>query len=67
MLVTKEGRTRTALITGGNSGIGKHTAIGLLQRGYRVAITSREPQRGASAKAEIERLAGGGKVDCLRL
>ncbi|MEX1365004.1 MAG: SDR family oxidoreductase [Nannocystaceae bacterium] len=65
--MSKEGRTRIALITGGNSGIGKHTAIGLLQRGYRVAITSRDPQRGEAAKAEIERLAGGGEVDCLRL
>lgn len=55
------------MITGGNSGIGKHTAVGLMKQGYRVAITSRDPQRGSAAKAEIERLAGSGEVDCLRL
>jgi NAD(P)-dependent dehydrogenase (short-subunit alcohol dehydrogenase family) len=57
---------KVALITGGNSGIGKHTAIGLLQQGYRVMITSRDPERGKAALAEIEQ-AGGGSVECLPL
>lgn len=57
---------KVALITGGNSGIGMHTAIGLSRAGHRVVITSRDPQRGEAARAEIERL-GGGRVDCLRL
>ncbi len=56
-----------ALVTGGNSGIGKHTAVGLLRQGYRVLITSRNPQRGAEALAEIERLSEHDQVECLPL
>ncbi len=59
--------SRIALITGGNSGIGKWTAIGLLRAGYRVMITSRNPERGEQAMAEIRERAGEGEVDCLTL
>jgi len=56
-----------ALVTGANSGVGKHTAIGLLRQGYRVLITSRNPQRGAEALAEIKRLSEHDEVECLPL
>lgn len=66
----REGMSSTtpiALVTGGNSGIGKHTAIGLLRKGYRVVITSRDPERGAAAIAEIRELSGHDAVECLPL
>lgn len=44
---------QTALITGGNSGIGRAAACELARRGWRVAITARSPQRGQEA---IERI-----------
>ena len=43
----------TVLVTGATSGIGLHTAIGLARRGARVAITARDPARGAAAADAI--------------
>ena len=40
--------TRTALVTGGNRGIGLAIAEGLSARGLRVLIGSREPGEGAA-------------------
>ncbi|TPV94378.1 MAG: SDR family oxidoreductase [Myxococcales bacterium FL481] len=62
-----ESTAALALITGGNSGIGKWTAIGLARRGFQVVITSRDPARGQSAVAEIRREAGSDAVECLSL
>ncbi len=58
---------KLVLITGGNSGIGKHTAIGLAKRGAQVVITSRNPDKGQAALAEIREASGGGKVELMRL
>ena len=58
---------RTVVITGGNAGIGKETAIGLAAIGARVVITSRDDQRGASAVEEIRRRAGSSAVEVLPL
>ena len=44
---------RTALITGGNSGIGLAAAIGLARRGWQIAITSRDQHRGEQALERI--------------
>src|SRR5436305_2080981 len=45
--------TRTALVTGANRGMGLETCRQLAQRGYRVILTSRDPQRGAGAAPEL--------------
>lgn len=44
---------RTVVITGGNAGIGKETAVALARDGARVIFTSRDAARGADALAEI--------------
>lgn len=58
---------KTVVITGGNSGIGKETAIGLVSRGARVIITSRDPSRGAAALAEICERSGSAEVEVVEL
>ena len=49
---------KTVLITGGNSGIGKETAIALARIGAHVTITARDPERGAAAGRDITAAAG---------
>jgi len=44
----------TALVTGGNSGIGWHTALELARAGAKVIITSRTSQKGEGAVAAIK-------------
>ncbi len=53
---------RTALVTGGTSGIGRATAVGLAALGAHVAITGRDRGRAEDAGREI-RAAGAGQVD----
>ena len=52
---------RTALVTGGTSGIGRATALGLAAMGAHVAITGRDRQRLEEAADEVR--ARGGEVD----
>jgi NAD(P)-dependent dehydrogenase (short-subunit alcohol dehydrogenase family) len=49
---------KSALVTGGTSGIGYHTALGLARLGATVCITGREPSRGRIAQAEMRKVAG---------
>jgi NAD(P)-dependent dehydrogenase (short-subunit alcohol dehydrogenase family) len=58
---------KQVVITGGNAGIGKETAVGLAELGARVLITSRDPQRGADAVAEIRARSTSDTVDVVAL
>jgi NAD(P)-dependent dehydrogenase (short-subunit alcohol dehydrogenase family) len=53
---------KTVLVTGGTSGIGKATALGLARMGAHLAITGRQLGRADFAAAEIG-AAGAGQVD----
>lgn len=65
--MTTNMRGKTVLVTGGNTGIGKATAIGLARLGAQVTITSRDPVKGQAAIAEIRAQSGNSEVDCMRL
>src|SRR5436305_10929731 len=58
---------RTVLITGGNAGIGKETAVALAAAGAEVVFTSRDPGKGAEALGEIRGRSGSTKVDVMPL
>ncbi|MEM1415221.1 MAG: SDR family oxidoreductase [Myxococcota bacterium] len=49
---------RSVLITGGNAGIGRATAIELARRGADVLITARDPEKGAEAQRAIAEASG---------
>src|ERR1700722_5414601 len=54
---------KTVVITGGNSGIGKETAIALARAGAHVAITARDGGRGDAAVVDIKAKSGRSDVD----
>jgi 3-dehydrosphinganine reductase len=51
-----------AFVSGGSSGIGLACAARLLERGYKVVLAARGVERLASAKLELERRGGSGRV-----
>jgi NAD(P)-dependent dehydrogenase (short-subunit alcohol dehydrogenase family) len=54
---------RTVVITGGNSGVGKATAVALARAGAHTVITARSEERGRSAVSDIRRSSGSDRVD----
>lgn len=61
--MTTNNSTRTVLITGATSGIGKEAAISLAQSGWRVLLSARNPQRAQAAVEQIHRQTGSEQVD----
>ena len=58
---------RVTLITGGNSGIGRETAVALAAAGATTVITSRNRAKGEEALADIAARAGSGEVHLVDL
>jgi NAD(P)-dependent dehydrogenase (short-subunit alcohol dehydrogenase family) len=58
---------KVIVITGGNTGIGKEAAVALAGRGAQVVITSRNEERGRSARQEIAERSGNDSVDVMPL
>lgn len=56
-----------SLVTGANTGLGYATATELASRGHRVLVASRDPGRGKSAVASIQRETGSSDVEPLTL
>jgi NAD(P)-dependent dehydrogenase (short-subunit alcohol dehydrogenase family) len=56
---------KTCLITGGNSGIGKATALGLAKTGANVVIVSRGKEKGEAALTEIVAKSGNRNVELM--
>ncbi len=53
---------KTVIVTGGNTGIGKETAMELARRGGRVIIACRDAKKGNQATAEIKEETGNNQV-----
>jgi len=65
-------RTRVAIVTGGNTGIGQEAGLALARMGCHVILACRDPQRGQEAVDNIsDKLRQsnneGGKVECMPL
>lgn len=54
---------KTFIITGGNAGIGKATALSLAGKGLHVVIVSRDPEKGKAALNEIAAGSGSSTVE----
>ncbi|KAI1893390.1 hypothetical protein AGOR_G00123240 [Albula goreensis] len=58
---------KTVIITGGNTGIGKTTALDLARRGARVILACRSKQRAEAAVNDIRRESGNNEVVYMQL
>lgn len=59
---TNEGLQRHVIITGGNCGIGKATAVDLAKQGMFITLACRSKEKGESACSEISRISGNPNV-----
>jgi len=57
----------TILVTGGNAGIGKETAVALARTGASVTVTARDAAKGQAALDEIRTRSGSADVDVMDL
>lgn len=60
-------RGRTALVTGGSSGLGKETARALAAHGAKVVLTARDVPKGAKVADEIRAATGNAAVEVAEL
>ena len=58
---------KTALVTGGNIGLGFETVKALASKGAHVLLASRNDEKGKAAVAEIQKLVPNAQVELLRL
>ena len=58
---------KVVLITGGNAGVGKETAVGLARAGAHVIFTARDATRGADALADVRHRSGSTSVEVMPL
>ena len=66
-VVTDDMHGRTVLVTGGNTGVGKATAVALAAAGADVVFTSRDADKGAVALADVRERSGSSSVDVMEL
>src|SRR5439155_12570865 len=59
--------TKVVLVTGGNAGIGRETAVGIARTGATVVITSRNGERGGAAVDDIRARSSNEHVDAMTL
>ena len=55
--------SKTVVITGGNSGIGLETAVGVARMGANIVITARDPEKGKQAVEDIKERGASNAVD----
>lgn len=60
-------KTKVAIVTGANSGIGKMTAVGLAKAGATVVMACRDLARGSTAMAEVRSLSGSDRIHLMQL
>jgi len=57
--------TKKCVITGANAGIGKAAAIQIAQKGYRVIMACRNPERGEAALIDVRQASGSEAVELM--
>ncbi|MDV3277468.1 MAG: SDR family oxidoreductase [Nitrososphaerales archaeon] len=65
MPVAEKMKGKVCVVTGGNSGIGKVTALELARMGANVVMVSRDPRKGERARAELVRDSGNSAVELM--
>jgi NAD(P)-dependent dehydrogenase (short-subunit alcohol dehydrogenase family) len=56
---------KTVLVTGGNQGIGRATAVALARKGARVVLVARSEEKGQRAVADVQAATGSKEVELL--